>query len=309
MNMLLPFMICGLVTSLAAGVSGAAETPLGFTPAGNGEFTFDTGVLRGKVRAGGKSLGLTSVFYMPSGKRLDRSNGLFSHYRVFTKGVRYGVGAWDWPSEPKLGQNGALEIRWAAAAGRPFELRANYRWRDPATLDLETIVKAGGDLAGFESFVASYFEGFTNAAVFVAQSPENNSQPGFLPARKSYADWLMFPREPGVVPLIKDGRWKLEPNPVDWTIMPVMAKPIALRRNPASGLTAVLMSPASDCFAIACPHQAEGHGSVYFSMFGRDIRAGETLRGRTRLVFASSPTEQEIFKLYENYLAEVQKRQ
>ncbi len=304
MNML-PFMICGLVASLAAGGAGAAEN-LSFTPAGNGEFTFDTGVLRGKVRAGGKSLGLTSVVHVPSGKRLDRSNGLLSHYRVFTKGVRYGGGAWDWPSEAKLGQNGALEIRWAAAAGRPFEMQANYRWRSPAILDLETIVKAEGDLAGFESFVASYFqESFTNAAVFVTQSPDNKGQPGFLPARKSYGDWLMFPRSASVVPLIKDGRWKLEPNPVDWTIMSTLAKPIAFRRDPASGLTAVLMSPSSQCFAIACPHQAESHGSMYFSLFGRDLKPGETLRARTRLILASSPTEQEMIKLFIDYLQDV----
>jgi hypothetical protein len=33
------------------------------------------------------------VVHVPTGARLDRSNGLLSHYRVFTRGVRHGGGA------------------------------------------------------------------------------------------------------------------------------------------------------------------------------------------------------------------------
>ena len=303
-----------LVLPLGAGADNAtaplANTPMtAFTPAANGEFTFDTGVLRGTLRPGGKSLGLISVTHVPSGKRLDRSNGLFSHYRVFTKGVRYGGGAWDWPSEAKLGPGGSVEIRWPAATGRPFELRAVYRWRGPAILDLETSVIAEQRLAGFESFLACYFnEQFTNLAVLA--TPPNNSTalPAvFLPALKSYGDWLMFPRDSAMVPLMTDGRWKLPPNPVDWTIQPAFVKPIAVRRDPASGLAAVIMSPPEDCFAIACPHQTEGHYSVYFSLFGRDVNAGGTLRARARLVFASTPSDQQVLKLYDDYVGEIRR--
>ena len=298
-----------LTTALLAGAAAPSEAAApAFTPGANGEFTFDTGALRGTLRREGKSLGLTGVTDLASGKRLDRSNGLFSHYRVFTKGVRYGGGAWDWPSQAAAGPAGSVEVRWPSAAGRPFELRASYAWRGPAILDVETSVTAEQDLAGFESFLASYFgEGFSNAAVAVTQLPGTPpaQSPGalqFLPALKTYGDWQMFPRGPAVVPLMTDDRWKLPPNPVDWTIMPAFAKPIALRRDPASGLTAVLMSPPADCFAIACPHQAEAHYSVYFSLFGRDLKAGETARARARLLVAAAPTDQQILGAYEAYL-------
>src|ERR1035437_7114157 len=139
---------------------------LGFYAAGTNGFTIDTGVLKGKLRAGGKSTGLSSVVHVPTGATLDSSMGLFGHYRVFSANKRHGTGAWYWPSDAQLRQDGSVEVQCPAAEDRPFELRAIYRWAAPDTLDLETTVLAKTNLAQFESFLASYFtEGFTNACV------------------------------------------------------------------------------------------------------------------------------------------------
>ncbi len=296
----------GLSSVLSQIAAKAADVPvppaapagsLAFTPSTNGEFTFDTGVLRGTLRAGGKSLGLSSVIHVPTGRRLDRSNGLFSHYRVFSKGVRYGGGAWDWPSTARLLDDGAVEVSWPAATNRSFALKAVYRWNRASILDLQTSVEPQADLSGFEVFLASYFEeAFTNAFALVKASPDNGGQPGLLAARPSFGDWLMFPRGPDVVPLIQDGRWKLEPNPVAWTIMPQLQRPVAVRRDPKSGLTALLSADAADCFAIAMPHQAEGHYSVYLSLFGRNLKAGEPARARARLALGEM-TDDEVPRL------------
>ena len=55
--------------------------------------------------------------HTPTGTPLCQGHGLFSHYRVFTRGKRYGGGAWDWPSESKLRDDGSVEVRWPAADG------------------------------------------------------------------------------------------------------------------------------------------------------------------------------------------------
>jgi hypothetical protein len=128
---------------------------LAFKARTNGAFTFDTGALRGLLRVNGKSVGLQSVTHIASGKRLDQSLGLFSHYRVFTTGQRYGGGAWDWPSTATLREGGAVEVLWPATEQRPFELRANYRWSAPTVLDLETSITARQNRSKFESFLAS----------------------------------------------------------------------------------------------------------------------------------------------------------
>ena len=46
-----------------------------------------------------------------------------------------------------------------------------------------------------------------------------------MPADKSAGVWQAFPRDDQAVSIIQDGRWKFQPNPVDWVIMPHLAKP------------------------------------------------------------------------------------
>jgi hypothetical protein len=296
------FFLMTNVFLAAAGMVAGHAAPF-FKAAADGGFEFDTGVLRGKLRAGSKSLGLSSVLHVPTGTRLDHGNGLFGHYRVFTLGKRYGGGAWDWPSTATLRPDGAVEVRFPPADGRPLEMKALYRWAGPATLDLETTVRAVQDLPGFECFLASYFSpSFTNSLAYVRPGPGANDQPRFLNAAKSAGDWHMFPRDPAAVAMIQDGRWKLEPNPVAWVIRPHLARPLALRRAPDAGLVAMLMAPPTDCFAIATPFESEGHFSTYLSLFGHDIKAGQTARARARLVIAPTSSEADLVRLGEDYL-------
>lgn len=269
---------------------------LRFHAAGGGEFRFDTGVLHGTFRSQGRSIGLLPVTHAASGTVLARSMGLFGVYRVFSGGRRFGNGMWSWPSEASLAPSGAVTVRWPPAAGRPFEMKAAYRWAGPETLDVEISVTPEEDLRGFETFLASYFgEQFTRAAVPARVG-------GFLAAEEDQGRWQMFPRSAASLVLIRDGRWKIPPNPVDWAIRPEFEWPLAVRRAPASGLAAVVMAPAEDCFSVATPHQTDPHYSLYLSLFGRDAGKGETARARARLAVLEAADEGRIRKLYSDYL-------
>lgn len=275
---------------------------LTFSVSGTNEFAFDTGVLKGKLHAGGKSTGLTSLVHVPTGLALDSSMGLFGHYRVFSANKRYGTAAWDWPSDARLRQDRGVEVHWPSAEDRPFELRAVYRWAAPNILDLETTVQAKTNLTKFESFLASYFaEGFTNSCVYV----KSNSQQWLKAAEKSGGIWQAFPRDDEAAGIIQDGRWKILPNPVDWTIRPHLAKPLGVRRCPANGLSALQMSPPGDCFAVLTLFEAEPHRSLYFSLFGKDLKTGESARARARLMIVSKLPDTEIMAAYESYLREI----
>jgi hypothetical protein len=300
-------VIIAALSLLPGFATGQERSPkLGFVPNDKGEYAFDTGILRGALRQGGKSLGLAPLFHVPTGARLDRSMGILSFYRVFTTGKRYGAGAWDWPSTAKLLPDGAVQAAWPAMAERPFEMTALYRWKDPQTIDLETTVTARQDVRGFESFLASYFgEAFPTPCVYVRENPEAQGQPGLLPAKKTYGDWQMFPRDEQVLPIIRDGRWGLQPNPVNWTIMPRLAAPLALRRGAANGLVAVLMAPPEDAFTVATPYEGEGHYSLYFSRFGQDLKTGQTARSRTRLIIRTGLSDEQAIALYQLYMKEL----
>jgi hypothetical protein len=289
----------GAVSLAQAQVKPPSRAMLCFSASGSNEFAFDTGVLRGKLRAGGKSTGLSSVVHLPTGITLDHSMGLFGHYRVFSANKRYGTAAWDWPSAARLRPDGSVEVHWPSAEDRPFELRAVYRWAAPDTLDLETSVQAKVNLAKFESFLASYFaEGFSNACVYV----RSNSQAWLMAADRSCGVWQAFPRDDEAVSIIQDGRWKFPPSPVDWVIRPSLAKPLGVRRCPANDLQALLMSPPRDCFAVLTPFEGEGHRSMYLSLFGKDLKAGETARARARLVIGTNLAGETMDNLYSSYL-------
>jgi hypothetical protein len=279
---------------------------LSFTEIESGGYEFDTGILRGGLRKDGRGLGLTSAVHVPTGTTLNGAYGILSYYRVFTTNKRYGTAAWDWPSTSKLLPDGTVQVAWPKADGRPFELVAIYRFHDSSTLDVETIVRAGEDLSKFEVFLASYFhESFPLPQVYVAAGNQTGGKPAFLTAKKSFGDWQMFPRSEDVLQIIGDGRWKKQPNPVDWKIMPPMAMPIALRRGSDAAPAAVLMAPPDDCFAIAMPYEGEGHYSMYFSLFGYDIEDGQTARARLRLVVIDSVSNREILNLYEKYMKDL----
>ncbi len=285
-----------------AQVKQPTKAVLAFSASGTNEFAFDTGVLKGKLRAGGKSRGLSSVVHLPSGTTLDSSMGLFGHYRVFSANKRYGTAAWDWPSEARLRPDGSVEVHWPSAEDRPFELRAFYRWAAQDTLDVETSVLAKANLSKFESFLACYFaEGFTNACVYA----HSNGQAWLMAADKSDGTWQAFPRDDEAVSIIQDGRWKFPPSPVDWVIRPHLAKPLGVRRCPSNDLQTLLMSPPQDCFAVLTPFEAEPHRSMYLSLFGKDLKPGEVARARARLLIASRLSDTAIVRACESYLKEV----
>jgi hypothetical protein len=135
----------------------------------------------------------------------------------------------------------------------------------------------------------------------VRENPEAGGKPGFLEAKQATAPWQMFPRDEEAIRIAADGRWKRPPYPVAWKIMPRLAAPLAIRRDAARGLTAVLMSPAEDCFAISMPFGEDPHRAVYLSLFGRDLPAGQTASARARLVVAHDLSDQQAIDLYRSY--------
>jgi len=186
----------------------------------------------------------------------------------------------------------SVEVTWPSADDRPFELSAVYRWAGPATLDVETRVRPRMDLPDFESFVAFYFnERFTESSVL--------GDGKLMPAEQSEGTWQMFPRDAAAVRMIRDGRWKVPPSPVDWTIRPQFAWPVGVRRSAASGIAALMM--CRECIAVSSPHQTEGHYSMYLSLFGKTIRKDKTAASHVRLILLPAVTPAQAGRLYDEF--------
>ena len=289
---------------VAAGAEPASPSKLAFTADGKG-YRFDTGELQGELRSQGKSLGLRPVVDKASGATLTHSMGLFSHYRLLDAETRYGGGAWYWDSRGRLLPDGAVETSWSADEQHPFDMRAVFHWATPHTFDVTTRVTPRKDLRRFEVFLASYFHGFDTSLAYVKECPETGGKAGFCEATKAAGPWQVFPRDEEALKLYADGRWKRPPSPVEWKPRPALAAPLAMRRDGKTGLVALVMAPPDDCFAIATPFSGEGHRSLYLSLLGRDLKAGQTATVRARLVIARGISDAQAVALYEAYLREI----
>ncbi len=299
--------------------AAAGESPdLAFHPAGQaGFYTFDTGALRGKVRLDGRSQGIVELLHVATDTPIvcgGRLPGVFSPYRVFKTGTRYGNAARDWAAKTRILADGALEVFWPSGEINPLELTAVYRWVRPDTLDLELSVKPLSEMPHFELFMSSYFEKTFYARVYL-KSADGSGAAGFVPADRrpqSRGGYVIFPRDDAAVAIIRDGRWAIGPNPVDWWIEGRLAAPLALRRDSRTGVTAVMMAPPDDCFAVSSPFnpasaEAGGYRSFYQSLFGRDLPAGQKATVRMRLLVGKSVSDADAVQSYRRYLDELKR--
>ncbi|MCP4786393.1 MAG: hypothetical protein GY903_32335 [Fuerstiella sp.] len=291
-------------------VAVADPPQLAFTRAGDGLFEFDTGRLRGTLKLDGKYQGVYPLIDVETGTQLVNPPGIFSFYRVFSTNRRYGDAARDWATIPKLLPDGAVEVRWPSADEHPIEITAVYRWRAADTLDLEISLEPQRNMPGFELFMSSYFTETFIASVYMQGDNRSGGKPRFVAVDRppsSRESFVTFPRDDAALKTIHDGRWTIPPSPIDWAVQRGSAAPMAIRRDQANGLTALMMCPPEDCFAVSSPWnpltpQARGYRSLYLSLFGCDLRAGQTASARCRLVIGREMTDEQAVQLYDEYL-------
>ncbi len=299
-----------LMGIVAAGRAQSAG--LAFSPLEDGYCSFDTGQLKGRMKLDGKYQGIASIVDTASGMELAKPPGLLSYYRVFSTDTRYGNAARDWPLSVKILDDGALEIHFPPGEDHPLEMTGTFRWVAPDTLDLETVVKPQVAMPRMEIFLSTYVAAGFDAMVYVQPNRfARGTSSEFL-----RADWcelfdgnyLVFPRDRESLLMVYDQRWEIPPSPVTWAFTRYLAEPIALRRHAESGITVALMSPPHDCFAVLTPYNKQppdnvaGHSSLYLSLFGKDVAAGETARAHCRMVIATGMDDQQVLQRYAKYL-------
>ena len=262
----------------------------------NSAYTFDTGVLRGVLKGHGVSWGLSQVTDVRTGTERVHNPGLFSIYRVFDNTTRYGD-ARSRKSQSKVLPDGGVEYLWPADERNPFVLRAVYRWVDEQSLDIEISVTAEKDLPDCEVFLSTYLKGTDHSYGYARGNPDS-----FVEAVGAEGKFHLFPRDTQAKAMALDGRWKQLPHPVDWVMKPDFAGALGLRRDSTTGSTALVMANPADCFALSMSHGTEPHHSLYLSLFGRTIKAGETDTARARLVLGDMITDEEAVDLYQAYI-------
>jgi len=65
------------------------------------------------------------------------------------------------------------------------------------------------------------------------------------------------------------------------------------------------MAPPGDSFAVSSPYGEEGHRSLYLSLLGRSLKAGEEATARARLVLGRGISGEQAIAMYREYLKEL----
>lgn len=305
---------------LLASVVTAQSPDLSFKAGQNGEFAFDTGKFAGRLAAGEKSGGVISLVDKTSGVELAKGNpqyGIFSFYRLLSSNKRWGSVFWEWPKHASVNADGSLRIDWPAADDHPVEVSGVFKWSSPDTLDVEVSIKPRQDLPKVELFIGSYFKKDARGSVYLAPARHGGGKPELVPVDVSpltLGTYYAFPRDLPAGQLVYDGRWELGLHPVQWSITRYLAGPLAIRHDPQTGMSMMLMSRPEDCFSIMCsynqdpPDGVAGHYSTYLSMFGRDLKAGETARAFVRLVVRKDVSADAAVQVYEQFLKETKQK-
>ncbi len=304
------FSLAGGNAVVGADLSFHAADPPGY-------YAFDTGVLRGRLRLDGHSQGIEQLIHVPSGREVTYGNkhvGLMSPYRVFSTGTRYGHAARDWPGKVELRDDGAVAVRFPPGEDHPLEMTALFRLAAADAIDVATTATPRQAMPGFEVFWSNYLAPGFEASVYVKPNRFTpRAAPGFLRADHNPlvdGNYLIFPRDRESVLLIFDGRWEAPPNPVTWCVNRYLAAPLAIRRQAETGLAMLLMARPEDCFAVATPYNQDppdgvaSHRSLYLSLFGRDVAAGETVSAHMRLVVSKDLSDDAAVARYEDFLAQ-----
>lgn len=297
----LPYVFLFLFSGVLENSADSENTfELGSVP---GEFVISSNLLQGVLRQQGRSIGLHPLLWSKGETMVSGPMGLFNYYRIFTTNHRFGESMRALPSEAERVNSTTVKTHWPSTEERPFNLTGIYTWVSAGIIDLITIVEARSDLSNFDVFLASYLSPEFPVSTVCIKDP--SGKPKFELVEEKEGIWQAFPRDMEAVSMIKDGRWAIGPSPVDWAVRPEYAVPIIYRRHEKSKLAVIQMAQPEDCIAMFSPYRGETHYSMYFSLFGRSLRAGETTRTRVRLIIGEYD-ETEILSVYEDFINSVQ---
>ncbi len=306
-----------LILCVTAASATAQSHALSFKSDKPGEYTFNTGKFSGKLLASAdKGEGIVSLVDNSSGTELSKGNqkfGIFSLYRLLGSGKQLGMVIWQWPKEAELLPDGAVRIRWAATEEHPAEIGATFRWTAANVLDLEVALKPAHDNFAAEVFVESHFNANTTNSVYLARGRHTAAGPPQMLAVDASAltegTYPVFPRDFKAAQMIYDGRWENNPRPGHWSMSRYLAGPLIVSQDAKNSASMAIMSPPSDCFGIVCSYNTNlsadyvsNHHATYLSLFGRDIKAGQTATARARLVILKDLAPAAAIGAYNEYV-------
>ncbi|MEM8955047.1 MAG: hypothetical protein AAGD22_12925 [Verrucomicrobiota bacterium] len=303
------------VVSLVIGISvvGAPAGPDGEWRVEDGveAFHFETPELSGVIvgrdeRDLGKGYGkhgVRGLVHVPTGSDLSapegpvgakrRHQGMVNLYRVYGEGETFGSLRDDQAEVERL--TDGLRLNWRSTEERPVEVTASWRVTGPGQIDVEMVAMPERAIENFEILPATYVDVLMEKGMYA--EGEGEGEVTILRQMDTPGERPQYP----FFPLGEDARAMQEKSGrmgSSW-IWPsyvhagVAALPIIFAES--EDVEIVLMGDPEAVSAVCVTPKPEAgepeewnsvgqHSALYFSLFGRDVEAGEECRARMRLV-------------------------
>ncbi|MBC8236040.1 hypothetical protein H8E77_41365 [bacterium] len=179
-------------------------------------------------------------------------------------------------------EEGDVVVRWDCSPAIKAEITARYHLIEAdMSVDVTFEVCPKTDYSNFELFIANYFTPYYTPRYAVS---DNRAHPeGVFWYEKKWFDEDendAWPRDAEARKIFHDGRW-LTGYSLNWRLGPDYALPLMTQEHKYAHAI-ILMAQPEDCIGISGFNSY--HNSQYFHLFGRNVKAEQSLATTVRMV-------------------------
>lgn len=256
---------------------------------------FEVEQMTGQVQIDGAQHGVRSLKSRRTGYEWIESRLWGLHfYRLLARNEWLGQG-------DELPMRGQVEdhhptITWPAGPQCKLQTVARYVVVPPTAIDVELTFRFEASYADYEAFWSNYFPPGNQPHAFpvkpYGKAGAADAQMVPLVEAPLYKGcYLAFPRDVRAASLYCDGRWeKGKHSPVLWARTRYLGLPMVVFARPGGDEACVFMADPRTCFGLGTVYRSDdprdsvaNHHSVYASLIGHDVRAGDIVRARLSL--------------------------
>ncbi|MBI2302849.1 MAG: hypothetical protein HYU66_28415 [Armatimonadetes bacterium] len=246
--------------------------------------SFATAELRGAIESQGECHGFRALEFLPSGSRPANPALYLGHvYRLLSHG-RYHMTAREEPHTGRI-EPARVVATWEPLAVHPAHIEAVYQVSGEHTLDFTVTVRPTEPLPAYELYLSHYFAPAWRPYVYLQPAPYLRSgEPVLWPCEVNEfirGVYLAYPRDREAMLTLFDGRWHGD-HPVPFAVGRHYHAPVAVYASALEGLAVVATARRSECFCVYGTYDSPDgrdnilhHNSLYFGMFGDDLRPGD----------------------------------
>lgn len=263
-----------------------------------GQLVFRTAELAGSLQAETAEPDLCNhrvhdLVHLPTGRAVSASGqarGMLSLFRATCQGRSLGeLRAMEQRATPL---ERGVRVDWDATEDHAVQVRATWSISSPRSIDLEVNLLPGQAYRGYQILLSGYLPPGFRSGCYVGDG-ESPTQVRPKVSDVFEGTWPFFPRDEAAAHSCTDGRFQSGRWPFRVLAARCYAMPLAFYSD--GEVDVLLMGRPEDVVAVGMSYAGDeaadplaAHRSFYLSLFGGDLKPGQAVSARARLLVEGS---------------------